>query len=149
MGKGSRVGTKLSRRSVRTCTTRGGRLGHTQPVKNKMVSTCRSMTYYTKLPWLAVGPLAFGQTSVDDVGVCTGSNVKLINGKCIAQCTTCGGDDLSGLNTMLNNMGTCVGSDPLVCQSPPSTHDDTRWTTARWPIKNLQGGHLPLLQQKS
>ena len=23
------------------------------------------MTYYTKLPWLAVGPLAIGQTSVE------------------------------------------------------------------------------------
>ena len=70
------------------------------------------MTYYTKLPWFAAGPLAMGHTSVDNVGVCTGDNVKLIHGKCIAQCTQdSGGDELSGLNAMLKNMGTCVGSD--------------------------------------
>ena len=40
------------------------------------------MTYHIKLPWLALGPLTIGQTSVDNVGICVGSDVKLVDGVC-------------------------------------------------------------------
>jgi hypothetical protein len=62
-------------------------------------------TYYSSLPWLAIGGAQFGATVAPNVGTCDTDGVRLEDGKCVASAAPLA----SSLQSLLNSdTSTCM-----------------------------------------
>lgn len=79
------------------------------------------MKYYSQLPWLSIGSLHVGSEVAEDVGRCSGTGVRLVDGECLPDgflevstrrkvCSISGAEDLHTDGT------SCVFSTARICE---------------------------------